>query len=144
MSPEGAKHITCEHLLKLREDDLEHVVVDIRDHADFETGHITGSLHVPQRELATNIRNLVSEKGKKVIVVIGPTQAADVERVHEQMAELGYKNVEFLAGGFDRWCEIAPLEVEPDLAETTPEEAGFVGGDLGEIDPEKLDNEPLM
>jgi rhodanese-related sulfurtransferase len=144
MASKEPKKITCEHLQRLREDEAEHIVVDIRDNADFDTGHITGSLHVPQRELADNIGNLLSDKEKKVVVVVGPTQEAEVEAVHETLAGLGYKNVEFLAGGFDRWCEIAPLEIEPDLAEGTPEERGFVGDELSHIDPEEGDNEPLF
>jgi len=136
--------ITCEHLLKLRKDDLEHLVVDIRDAADFDTGHIAGSLHIPHRELATNIGNLVGDKEKKVVVVFGPMQEAEVESIHGKLSGLGYKNVEFLTGGFDRWCEIAPLEIEPDLTEETPEERGFVGEELSHIDPEEGDNEPLF
>ncbi|MDD5251895.1 MAG: rhodanese-like domain-containing protein [Patescibacteria group bacterium] len=137
-------HITCEHLRKLRADEGEHVVVDLRDPLEFEAGHIQGSVNVPQRELTTNIDAFVPKKEHKVIVVIGPTQHTDIEKIHEELDGLGYKKVEFLAGGFDRWCEIAPLEVEPDLTDLTPEEEGFVGDELGDIDPEKNDNEPPM
>jgi len=140
----GPKSITCEHLLKLREDDLEHLVVDIRDNADFDTGHIAGSLHVPRKELATNLPNLLADTSKKVVVVVGPTQEAEIDAVHEALEEMGYKNIEFLAGGFDRWCEIAPLEIEPDLTEATPEERGFTGDDMSHIDPEENEGEPLM
>ncbi len=144
MPKKEPQSITCEHLLKLRDDELEHLVVDVRDEADFETGHIAGSLHVPQRELRTNIANLVADKDKKVVVVVGPTQDSEIESIHESLSALGYKNVEFLTGGFDRWCEIAPLEIEPELAESTPEERGFTGEDLSHIDPEEGDNEPLF
>ncbi len=136
------RSITCEHLLKLRDNELEHLVVDVRDEADFETGHIAGSLHVPHRELETNIVNLVTDKDKKVVVVVGPTQESEIDEIHAALSSLGYKNVEFLAGGFDRWCEIAPLEIEPDLVEQTPEERGFTGEELSHIDPEEGDNEP--
>ncbi len=141
---EGLPHITCEHLLGLRESDLEHVVLDVRDQADFDVGHITGSVHVPRHELAENVENVIADKSRKVVVVVGPTQEAEIEKVHETLAGLGYKNVEFLAGGFDRWCEIAPVEIEPDLTDLTPEEEGFTGDRLSDIDPEKADNEPMM
>jgi len=144
MPKKGPQSITCEHLLKLRDDEMEHQIVDIRDEADFETGHIAGSLHVPHRELQTNIVNLVSDREKKVVVVVGATQEAEIDSIHGTLAGLGYKNVEFLAGGFDRWCEIAPLEIEPDLNESTPEERGFTGEELSHIDPEEGDNEPLF
>jgi len=144
MPQRDLSRITCEHLLKLRKDDLEHLIVDIRDHADFETGHIAGSLHVPHKELTTNLPNLIEDKGKKMIVVVGPTQEAEAEAIHETLAGLGYKNIEFLTGGFDRWCEIAPMEIEPDLTEATPEEKGFTGDEMSHIDPEEADNDPLF
>ena len=52
-----------------------------------------------------------------------------------------------LAGGFDQWCEIAPLEVEPELTDLTPEEEGFVGdhepGTDDDLDPKHDENDPL-
>jgi len=137
------REITCEHLRKLRADELEHVVLDVRDEADFETGHITDSIHVPARELRTNLPNVLADRERKVVVVVGPTQEAEIDRLHEELTGMGYKNVEFLAGGIDRWCEIAPLEIEPELTELTPEESGFVGEELREIDPEGKDNDPI-
>ncbi len=140
---EGIPHITCEHLRNLRATDKEHVVLDISNHADFETGHIAGSLHVPRRELATNVVNLIPDKERKVVVVFGATQEPEIEDIYAQLYGLGYRNIEFLAGGFDRWCEIAPLEIEADLTELTPEEEGFVGEELSHIDPEEKEGEPL-
>lgn len=137
-------HITCEHLSDLRaEDGKEHMVLDVRDVLEFEAGHIEGSVNVPKKELAENIHAVIPDKAAKVIVVVGPTQAEDIDHVHATLAELGYKDVEFLAGGFDRWCEIAPLEIEPELMEQTPEEAG--GGERPHVeeDPHQQGDEPL-
>jgi rhodanese-related sulfurtransferase len=138
------KRVTCEHLLKLRKDDLEHIILDIRDQADFETGHIAGSIHIPNKELATNVENLIPDKGGRVIVVVGPTHEPEVEEIQAELNRLGYGKVEFLSGGIDRWCEIAPMEVEPELTDLTPEESGFVGDDLSHIDPEEQEGEPPM
>ena len=66
------------------------------------TGHIAGSLHVPQKELEANIVNLVTDREKKVVVVVGATQGAEIESIHESLSGLGYKNIEFLTGGFGR------------------------------------------
>ena len=139
-------HVTCEHLISLEKSNekKEHVVLDIRDHAEFEAGHIVDSLHVPHRELETNVENLIPEKSKRVIVVVGPTQELEIENIYTKLSKLGYSNVEFLAGGFDRYCQIAPVEIEPELFEETPEEKGFTGDDLASIDPEGNANEPLL
>jgi rhodanese-related sulfurtransferase len=140
------KHITCEHLADLRSDgEKEHVILDIRDVLEFESGHIAGSVNVPRKELQTNVERIIPEKAAKVVVVVGPTQTEEIDAVHATLAGLGFKDVEFLAGGFDRWCEIAPLEIEPDLTEQTPEEAGAVErhGHLEE-DPHEQGDEPIL
>ena len=144
MSEQGIPHITCEHLLSLKADDLEHVVLDLRDFGEYEAGHIKGAKSLPRKELTDNIGNIVSDKEHKVVVIMGPTQESEIEKVYKELIGLGYGNIEFLAGGFDRWCEISPLEIEPDLVELTPEEQGFTGKRLTDVDPESSDNEPLF
>lgn len=144
---EGIPHITCEHLLSLHgKDEKEHIVVDLRDRGEYEAGHIKDSLNIPRRELETNIENLVPEKAKKVIAIVGPTLREELTAIHASLTGLGYKNVEFLAGGFDQWCEIAPLEIEPELLEKTPEEQGFTGHEPGEenLDPHQEEDEPIL
>ncbi|MBI4458338.1 rhodanese-like domain-containing protein [Candidatus Uhrbacteria bacterium] len=143
--PNKIPHVTCEHLVELgKKEQKEHVVVDVRDFIDYEAGHIKDSLNVPARELTTNLETLVPDKGGRVIVVAGSTQEPEIESIHQTLVDLGYKKVEFLAGGFDSWCEIAPIELEADLTDRTPEEKGFTGDDLADIDPEKADGEPLL
>lgn len=141
-------HVTCEHLLDIHgKEKKEHVVIDLRDVGEFEAGHIKGSLNIPRRELATNIDNLLPDKDKRVIVIVGPTQEGELKAIHDQLVGLGYDSSEFLAGGFDKWCDIAPLEVEPDLTELTPEEQGFTGehepGTDDDLDPKHDENDPL-
>jgi rhodanese-related sulfurtransferase len=145
MTIKKIKHVTCEHLLELEaKPEREHVVLDLRDFAEFEAGHIKDSHSLPKKELATNVENVVPEKDSRVIVVVGPTQESEIEGIHETLAGLGYQNVEFLSGGFDRYCEIAPIEIEPDLTVQTPEEQGFKGDDLAHIDPEENEGDPLL
>ena len=143
-----APHITCEHLLELEgSNEPEHVVIDLRDPLEYDSGHIKGSHNVPRRELKNNLHNVVPEKGARVIVVVGPTHEEEIDSIHETLAELGYKRIEFLAGGFDRYCEIADLELDEADSEMTPEEMGFVGHGEGEddsSDPHASENEPLF
>ncbi|MBN1585093.1 hypothetical protein JW899_01865 [Candidatus Uhrbacteria bacterium] len=143
MSEQGIPHITCEHLQSLKDGDMEHVVVDLRDFNEYESGHIRGAKSCPRRELADNIETVVPDRKHKVVVIIGPVHEPEIESIHRELREMGYENIEFLAGGFDRWCEIAPMEIEPELLEMTPEEEGFVGDELTDVDPEKSNDEPM-
>ena len=141
-------HVTCQHLLDLhaKKESKEHVVIDLRDRLEFEAGHIKDSLNIPAKELQSNIQSLLPNKEQRVIVIVGPTQESDLKKIHEELDTLGYKNAEFLAGGFDEFCELAPLEIEPELTELTPEESGFVGHEPGEenLDPHQEEDEPVL
>ena len=138
-------HITCKHLLDLHgRERKEHIVVDLRDVVEYDAGHIKGSVNIPRKELSSNIHTLVPEKEKRVIAIVGLTDPNELTKIKSELAELGYGNVEFLAGGFDEWCEIAPLEVEPELLEMTPEEEGAVGRGLeSEEENPNDENQPM-
>lgn len=143
-------HITCEHLQKIRgQSEPQHAIIDLRDPVEFDAGHIEGSFNVPRRELQANIENVVPHKSHKVVVVVGPTHEAEIEFIHQELTEMGYGEVEFLAGGFDKWCEISMPSVEDVTGEATPEEQGFVQSEEEAVedsyegeDPEEK-NEPL-
>ncbi len=140
-------HVTCKHLLDLHgKKEKEHVVIDLRDRLEFEAGHIKDSLNIPQKELESNIQSLLPNTKQKVIVIVGPTQEADLKKIHDALQTLGYENAEFLAGGFDEFCELAPLEIEPDLTDLTPEESGFVGhgSDEDDLNPHAEEDEPIL
>ena len=136
--------ITCEHLRELEQmDEKEHVVIDVRDPLEFDAGHIEHSHNVPEAELAVNIDAVVPHKDKRVIVIAGETNPEKLQRIHEVLEKQGYLNTEFLSGGFDAWCQIADIEIEPELTEQTPEEKHPDTNEDGDVDPEKNDNEPL-
>ncbi len=147
MHSSDISHITCEHLSTLEKKGAkQHVVVDLRDVGEFEAGHIKDSVNVPRHELETNLHTVVPDKDKKVVVIVGPTHTEEIEKIHHELKKLGYLDVEFLAGGFDSWCEIAPIELEPDITEQTPEEQGFTGRSLEdeEADPTDAQSDPMM
>ncbi len=149
MGKERIPHVTCEHLLKLelqgeKSKEKEHVVLDLRDTLEYESGHIEGSVNVPRKELVTNIHAVIPDKAARVVVIVGPTHEEDIEKIHDELKEMGYVSLEFLAGGFDKYCEIAAIDAGTGEDEVIPEEvASGTGDELTDIDPESHDNEPL-
>lgn len=142
-------HITCEHLATLNEaEEPAHTVVDLRDPLEFDSGHIEGSVNVPRKELITNIESVIPHVAHHVIVVVGAQHESEIEAIHEELKEMGYEKVEFLSGGFDRWCEISMPSIDDITGEETPEERGFVRRedeeDSYEGDDAEEENEPLM
>ncbi|MFH2063306.1 MAG: rhodanese-like domain-containing protein [bacterium] len=149
MEKDSIPHITCEHLQKIKSEPEGnmHLVVDLRDPLEYDAGHIEGSKNIPRRELVSNIQSVVPDKTHRVIVVVGPTLESEIQSIHEDLTGLGYSQVEFLSGGFDRWCEISMPSVDDVLDDTGSEEVGsssvededpYEGEDLEE------ENEPLM
>lgn len=140
----GLPAVTCRDLRKLQDKDEKHVIIDVREEADYEAGHIEGSIHVPLRELETNIDGLVPDKNEYVIVV--GEEKGLARETNDHLKAKGYGKVEFLLGGFDEWCKPAAPDIsdivedaklEAEIAETKPEEHEE------EVDSEN-DNQPLL
>lgn len=142
----GLPAVSCRDLRKLQEKGEKHVIIDVRDAADYEAGHIEGSVHVPLRELEGNIESLVADKGEYVIVV-GEERGLAPE-THDRLKAKGYSKVEFLLGGFDEWCKPAAPDVE-ELIEDAKDEKEIAedrthhGEDQDDVEQGTQD-EPLM
>jgi len=142
----GLPAVTCRDLRKIQESGKKHVLIDVRDAADYEAGHIEGSVHVPLRELEGNIGSLAPDMDEYVIVV-GEERGLAPE-THEQLKAKGYTNVEFLLGGFDEWCkpaepDIADLKEDAAMDKEIAEDRAQHGEDKDEVE-QGSDDEPLM
>lgn len=145
-TPHGLPAVSCRDLRKFKDQGKKHVLIDVRDEAVYEAGHVEGSIHVPLRELDTNIESVVDDKSEYVIV-IGEERGLAPE-TYEKLKAKGYSNVEFLLGGFDEWCKpnvpditdlVEDAEMEKGIAEDTHEH----GEDKDEVE-QGSDDEPLM
>lgn len=77
------------------------VIVDIRDKAEFNKGHITDSRHIPLSDLAKRAVELESYKDKPVIVVC--KMGASAGGASKQLRALGFTQVYKLTGGISEW-----------------------------------------
>ncbi len=142
----GLPAISCRDLRILQEKEKKHVLIDVRDAAEYEAGHVEESIHVPLKELESNIDSVVPEKDEYVIV-IGEERGLAPE-TYEALKTKGYSNVEFLLGGFDEWCKPATPDIS-DLVEDAELEKG-ISEEGHEHDEDKdnieqgSDDEPLM
>jgi molybdopterin/thiamine biosynthesis adenylyltransferase/rhodanese-related sulfurtransferase len=75
--------------------------VDVREHDEWQEGHIRGAVHAPRNNLESRIEGLVPDKGRALILYCGsgPRSAFSTKT----LSELGYENVVNLAGGFSDW-----------------------------------------
>ncbi len=133
-------------LRKFKENGDKHILIDVREEADYEAGHVEDSIHVPVRELEANIESIVPDKNEYVIV-IGEERGFAPE-TYEQLKNKGYTKVEFLLGGFDEWCkpatpDISDLKEDAEMEKEIAEDRGEHGEDQDDIEQGTQD-EPLM
>lgn len=78
------------------------VVIDVREAEEWGTGHLPGALHVPRSYLETRIEGVVPDRAAHVVLYCASgNRSAYGARTLAQ--DLGYENVESMAGGIALW-----------------------------------------
>lgn len=75
-------------------------MVDVREVAEYEAGHIEGSINIPIRELPAHLDLLPGLDAEIIIICQGGARAMLAQA---SLNVLGYMNAKTLAGGFGAW-----------------------------------------
>jgi sulfur-carrier protein adenylyltransferase/sulfurtransferase len=86
------------------------VLVDVREQAEWDEGHIPGAVHVPRGFLENRIAGVASP-GQEV--VLSCASGARSLLAGETLRQMGFENVSSLAGGFTRWKQSGQKVVVP-------------------------------
>jgi rhodanese-related sulfurtransferase len=85
------------------------VVLDVRDAADYKSGHITNARHVPEGELDSRAREL--EKMKSRPIIVSCARGNRSANVAARLRKRGFGEVVSLRGGLSAWQQAnMPLE----------------------------------
>ena len=85
------------------------VVLDVRDAAEYKSGHITNARHVPEGELDARMKELEKVKTKPIIVSCARGNRS--MNVANRLRKLGFAEVFSLRGGIAAWQQASmPLE----------------------------------
>jgi rhodanese-related sulfurtransferase len=85
------------------------VVLDVRDAAEYKSGHITNARNVPEAELDTRSKELDKVKAKPIIVSCGRGNRSAA--IAAKLRKLGFAEVVSLRGGLAAWQQAnMPLE----------------------------------
>jgi sulfur-carrier protein adenylyltransferase/sulfurtransferase len=78
------------------------VVVDVREQAEWDQGHIPGAIHIPRSYLESRFENFVPQRDKKIVLycATGQRSALAANTLEEDM---GYEDVASMNGGFVLW-----------------------------------------
>ena len=81
----------------------DHVLIDVREDAEWDAGHATGAIHLGKGVIERDIESAVPDKNKTLVLYCGggyrSALAADALR------KMGYNNAISLDGGWRAWNE---------------------------------------
>jgi rhodanese-related sulfurtransferase len=78
-----------------------HAVLDVRERAAYERGHIYWSTSLPRRQLETRLPGLVTAKATPIVLIDEDGGVAELAR--PTLAAMGYTDVRVLDGGLRAW-----------------------------------------
>lgn len=76
-------------------------LIDIRDAAEFRSGHITGSENIPVSQIGSHIEQLKTDLSRPIVIICNLGQSAGT--VGQQMIAAGLTEVYKLEGGISNW-----------------------------------------
>jgi len=76
------------------------IVIDVREQSEWDEGHVPGAVHVPRGYLESRIAGIARPDDALVLMCAGGFRSLLAAR---NLREMGYDNVESVAGGFTRW-----------------------------------------
>jgi len=77
------------------------VVLDIRDKADFKSGHLVDAVNIPNSQVAERLSDLEKHKSDPIIVVCKTGQSASA--ASKTLKDNGFEQVYRLSGGIMEW-----------------------------------------
>src|SRR5688572_32208755 len=85
------------------------VVIDVRDAAEYKSGHITNARHIPEGEIDSRMKEL--EKVKSRPIIVSCARGNRSLNVANRLRKLGFAEVFSLRGGLAAWQAASmPLE----------------------------------
>ena len=96
----GGKKITVQDLINLTNQDKARLI-DLRSAADFDDGHITGSINIPFANLDDRAHEIKQNEGISLVLICETgSQSANAG---EKLQNLGHKDTLILSGGINNW-----------------------------------------
>lgn len=79
------------------------VVIDVREADEYAAGHIPGAINIPRGLLEFRLSSTLALDSRALNVVIYCKTSGRAALSAVAMADMGYLNVQSIAGGYDSW-----------------------------------------
>ena len=91
------------------------MLIDVREADEFAAGHLPGAVLVPRGLLEFKLSGSPALSARDLKVVLYCKTSGRAALAAAAMQDMGYLNVQSIAGGFDAWAAAGKPVVKPDL-----------------------------
>ena len=98
-------NITAEEAKKIMDTQQGYVILDVREQAEYDQGHIPGAIVIPHGEIEAKAEAALPDKDQLILVYCRSGRRSKIAA--EALVKLGYTNIKEFGGILD-W----PYEVE--------------------------------
>ena len=91
------------------------VVIDVREPAEFESGHLPGAVNIPRGVLEFKLSNDPALCARELNIVLYCKTSGRAALAACSLQAMGYRHVQSLAGGFDAWSAAGKAQVAANL-----------------------------
>ena len=90
------------------------LLLDVREADEYTSGHIPGAIHIPRGLLEFKLSNdpNLSSRGLKIVLYCKNSGRAAL--ASKSLHEMGYVNIQSIAGGFDAWAQAGNPIAKPE------------------------------
>lgn len=96
----------------IRDADL---LLDVREADEFHAGHIPGALNVPRGLLEFKLDSTPELSARDLAIVLYCKTSGRAALAASTLQDMGYLNVQSIAGGFDAWSAAGKAVATPSL-----------------------------
>lgn len=89
------------------------IIIDVREPAEYDAGHLKGAVSVPRGVLEFKIADLPAVSGSDTSIMLYCQSSGRSALAAQSLAELGYKQVLSITGGYEAWVEAGKPTVMP-------------------------------
>jgi rhodanese-related sulfurtransferase len=90
------------------------VLVDVREADEFAAGHLAGAVHIPRGLLEFKFSANPALQARDLKLVLYCKTSGRAALAASALQEMGYQNVQSIAGGFDAWVGAGKPFVKPE------------------------------
>jgi len=87
----------------MRENGDDHVLLDVREQEEWDTGHLESAVHIVRGFLEFKVEEAIPNKSQ--LIVICCAKGGRSALAAATLQKIGYVNVKYLEGGYSGYCE---------------------------------------